>query len=80
MNYKFTDDKVHHETVCDVHACHAKFIDVQQRTEYVVEDAIYFVDRQGFHIFLDFNILNTLSLILIMVTKSLISSLHMVLF
>lgn len=27
---------------------HAKFVDVQQRAECVVKDALYFVDRQGF--------------------------------
>lgn len=52
---------------------HAKFIDVQQRTECGVEDALYFVDGQGFHIFQDFKILNTLSLILIMVTKQILN-------
>lgn len=48
---------------------HAKLVDVQQRTECGVEDALYFVHRQGFHIFQNFNILYTLTLILIMATK-----------
>ncbi len=48
---------------------HAKFVDMQQRTKCGVEEALYFVDRQGFYIFQDFNILNTLSFILSMVTK-----------
>ncbi len=52
---------------------HAKFVDVQQRTGCGVEDALHFADRQGFHIFQDFNILNTLSSILIMVTKQILN-------
>ncbi|CAM4573185.1 unnamed protein product [Leuciscus chuanchicus] len=34
---------------------HAQFVDVQQRTECGVEDALYFVDRQGFQELLPFN-------------------------
>ena len=33
---------------------HAKFVDVQQRAECGVEDALYFVDRQGFPHFPEF--------------------------
>ncbi len=54
---------------------HAKFVDMQQRTECGVEDALYFVDRQGFHVFQDFNILNTSSSILIIVTKQILNQL-----
>ncbi|KAK0146582.1 Protein FAM200B [Merluccius polli] len=34
---------------------HAEFVDVQQRAECGVEDALYFVDRQGFHELLSFH-------------------------
>lgn len=52
---------------------HTQFFDVQQRTECGVEDALYFIDRQGFHIFQDFNIFNTLSIIWTMVTKQILN-------
>lgn len=41
---------------------HARFIDVQQTAECGVEDALYFVDRQGFPHFPGFHIFNTLSI------------------